>query len=171
MIDKEILRLERFFGGLTKLKARPDALFVVDTHREMVAVTEAKQLNVPVIGMVDTNADPGMATFVIPINDDAVRSIKLIVTKIAEAYALGKANLKNKPAEPEKPVEIAKPADNQTKPTAAVEAQTKAVKPVEKKAEKVAKTAKVAKPTAAKKKPVAKTKAKTKAKKPAAKKK
>ena len=97
LIDKEILRLERFFGGLTALKGRPEALFIVDTHRELVASREAKQLNIPVVGMVDTNADPDMASYAIPINDDAVRSIKLVVTKIAEAYAAGKAKRKNVP--------------------------------------------------------------------------
>jgi small subunit ribosomal protein S2 len=97
LIDKEILRLERFFGGLAALTVRPEALFVVDTRREIVAVKEARQLNIPVVGLVDTNADPDLVTHVIPINDDAVRSIKLVVTKIAEAYGLGKAGRKNTP--------------------------------------------------------------------------
>jgi len=91
LIDREIAKLERFFGGLATLKERPEALFVVDTHREMTAVKEARAKGVPVVGMVDTNADPDYADKVIPVNDDAVRSIKLVVTKIAEAYADGKS--------------------------------------------------------------------------------
>lgn len=91
MIDKEIAKLERFFGGLAGLTERPQALFVVDTHRELTAVKEAQAKGVPVIGMVDTNADPDLAEKVIPVNDDAVRSIKLVVAKIAEAYADGKS--------------------------------------------------------------------------------
>lgn len=91
MIDKEIARLERFFGGIAGLTRRPEALFIVDTHREATAVYEAERVNTKVIGMVDSNADPTSVTFPIPANDDAVRSIKLIVEKIATAYAEGKA--------------------------------------------------------------------------------
>lgn len=91
LIDREIARLERFFGGLVSLSKIPDALFVVDTHREMVAVAEARSRGVAVVGIVDSNAEPELVDQVIPANDDAVRSIKLIVSKIAEAYAAGKA--------------------------------------------------------------------------------
>jgi len=90
LIDREIERLERFFGGLAQLKKAPDAMFVVDTHREAVAVAEANNRDVRVIGIVDTNADPRLVDQLIPANDDAVRSIKLITSKIAEAYAEGK---------------------------------------------------------------------------------
>jgi small subunit ribosomal protein S2 len=94
LFDREIARLERFFGGLTSLKEKPQALFIVDTHKELVAVKEANIAGIPVVGMVDTNGDPDMVQYVIPINDDAVRAIKLVVTKIAEAYGAGKAMLK-----------------------------------------------------------------------------
>lgn len=90
LIDREIERLERFFGGLVQLKAIPDALFVVDTHREAVAVKEARRNELTVVGMVDTNADPELIDYVIPANDDAVRSIKLIVAMVAKAYADGR---------------------------------------------------------------------------------
>jgi len=90
LIDREIERLERFFGGLAQLKKAPDAIFVVDTHREAVAVAEANNRDVRVVGIVDTNADPRLVDHLIPANDDAVRSIKLITSKIAEAYAEGK---------------------------------------------------------------------------------
>ncbi len=91
LFNREIARLERFFGGIAELKDGPQALFVVDTHRENTAVYEAHLQNLPVVGMVDSNADPDMVTHVIPVNDDAVRSIKLVVEKIAQAYAAGKA--------------------------------------------------------------------------------
>jgi small subunit ribosomal protein S2 len=91
LINREIAKLGRFLGGLVGLKRIPDAVFVVDTHREGVVIREAKMKGVEVIGMVDSNADPDMIDYVIPVNDDAVRSIKLVVSKIAEAWMEGKA--------------------------------------------------------------------------------
>ena len=63
----------------------PDALFVVDTHKEEVAVREANRMGVPVIGMVDTNGDPARIDYIIPVNDDAVKSIELVVNAVASA--------------------------------------------------------------------------------------
>lgn len=91
LIDREIAKLERFLGGIAQLTTPPQALFVVDTHREFVAVREAKLKGIMVVGMVDSNADPDMVDYVIPANDDAVRSIKLVVSKVAQAYAEGMA--------------------------------------------------------------------------------
>lgn len=91
LIEKEVARLERFFGGVADLKAIPDALFVVDIGREKTAILEANQANIPVIAMVDSNDDPSNVDIVVPANDDAARSIKLIVHTIAEAYKAGKA--------------------------------------------------------------------------------
>ncbi len=98
LLDREIAKLERFFGGLSEFTERPEALFVVDTHRELTAVKEANIIEAPVVGMVDSNGDPSLVDYVIPVNDDAVRSIKLMVTHIAQAYADGKALRKNNPA-------------------------------------------------------------------------
>jgi len=89
LITREIEKLKRFFGGLVKLKGKPDALFVVDVRKEIAAVKEAKRKGVMVVGMVDSNADPDMIDYVIPVNDDAVRSIKLIVSRLAEAVSDG----------------------------------------------------------------------------------
>jgi small subunit ribosomal protein S2 len=100
LLDREISRLERFFGGIANLPTRPQALFVVDTHKEMVAVKEASAVGIPIVGMVDTNGDPDLVNYVIPINDDAVRTIKLTVTKIAEAYQRGIALRKKTNDEP-----------------------------------------------------------------------
>ncbi len=90
MIDKEISRLSRLFGGLENLSAIPDALFVVDVKREAGALDEARRFKITTIAIVDTNCDPGDADIVIPANDDAIRSIHLIVNKLADAVIEGK---------------------------------------------------------------------------------
>jgi small subunit ribosomal protein S2 len=141
-IDKEIERLERFFGGIATLTKRPDALFIVDTHREITAVYEANKVGVTVFGMVDSNADPSVVEYPIPANDDAVRSIKLVVEKMAQAYADGKTMKAKEEPKPEvKPEEI--------KPQVASPAT---VKPVDKKQVDLPKVKKVLKPTETKKK-------------------
>ena len=96
LIDRKIAKLEKFFGGLTMLEELPKAIFVVDTHKEKSAVMEAKKVGVKVIGMVDSNADPDLVDIVIPVNDDAVSSIQLVVSKIAEAIEAGKKKQKSK---------------------------------------------------------------------------
>ena len=90
LIDRQIGKLEKFFGGVAGLTKIPDALFVVDTHREEVAVKEANRMKVPVVGMVDTNGEPSLVDYVIPVNDDAVKSIELVVGAIADAIASSK---------------------------------------------------------------------------------
>lgn len=131
LIDKEIGRLERFFGGIATLTKKPDALFVVDTHRESTAVYEAGRVGAKVIGLVDSNADPSVVDFPIPVNDDAVRSIKLMVEKIAQAYADGKTMQAKDPAfvKPvaQAPITVNQPA--QPKPSNHV--QNKAPRPAE----------------------------------------
>lgn len=94
LIDREIAKLERFFGGLVGLEDLPEAIFVVDIVREETAVREARRKGVKVIGIVDSNGDPKMVDYVIPSNDDAVRSITLTVGKIAEAVEEGKKEIK-----------------------------------------------------------------------------
>ncbi len=88
LIDREITKLERFLGGIENLSTKPAALFVVDTHREEVAVREAVKTGIPVIGMVDSNGDPRLVDYVIPINDDAVKSIELVTNSLAEAASV-----------------------------------------------------------------------------------
>ena len=90
MIDKEISRLSRLFGGLENLSAVPDALFIVDIKREAGAIDEARRFKMTTIAIVDTNCNPGDVDVVIPANDDAVRSIHLIVNKLADAVIEGK---------------------------------------------------------------------------------
>ena len=82
-------KLERNLGGMQSLERLPDAVFVIDTKKEHIAVNEARKLNIPVIAIVDTNCDPDEVDYVIPGNDDAIRAIKLFASKIADAAILG----------------------------------------------------------------------------------
>jgi len=90
LIDRKITRLEFIFGGLVGLEKIPEAIFVVDVKKELGAVKEANEKGVKVIGLVDTNGNPDLVDYVIPGNDDGVKSIELIVNCIAEAVEEGK---------------------------------------------------------------------------------
>lgn len=90
LIDREIARLDKFFGGLSELHKIPDVLFVVDVKREEAAIKEALKVSIPIVAMVDSNSDPTMIDWVIPINDDAVRSVKLVVSRVADAVIEGR---------------------------------------------------------------------------------
>ena len=89
-LESELEKLEANLGGVADLKRQPDAVFVIDLKKEQLAVREAKRLGVPVIGLVDTNADPDEADFVIPGNDDAIRSCNLVTRVIADGIAAGR---------------------------------------------------------------------------------
>ena len=82
---KEKERLVKFLGGIKDMKKLPDALFVVDPRKERIAIAEARKLNIPIIGIVDTNCDPDEIDYVIPANDDAIRAVKLLTSKMADA--------------------------------------------------------------------------------------
>jgi small subunit ribosomal protein S2 len=84
-LEYEILRLNRRLGGLKDMRRLPNLLFLVDVRRETIAVQEANNLGIPIIALVDTNCDPEPIDYVIPSNDDAIRAIRLIVSKIADA--------------------------------------------------------------------------------------
>jgi small subunit ribosomal protein S2 len=92
-IRKEAARLENFFGGIKEMKKVPDAIFVVDPTEDYNAVAEAKKLGIPVFGFTDTNCDPEAVDFGIPANDDAIRSIKLIVSVMADAIVEAKSGI------------------------------------------------------------------------------
>jgi len=81
----ELERLEKFLGGIKEMKGMPGALFVVDPKKERIAVKEARILGIPIIGIVDTNCDPDDVDYVIPANDDAIRAVKLIAGRMADA--------------------------------------------------------------------------------------
>ncbi len=88
-LTDEMARLQRTLGGMRKMRRLPGALFVVDPHREHIAVTEARKLEIPVIGTGDTNVDPDQLDFIIPANDDAIRAIRLLCRVIADAAIEG----------------------------------------------------------------------------------
>ena len=89
-LEKERLRLEKNLLGIKGMKSVPDAVFVIDTRKEAIAVKEARKLKVPVIGIVDTNCDPDEVDYVIPGNDDALRAIKLFAGRMADAILAGR---------------------------------------------------------------------------------
>jgi small subunit ribosomal protein S2 len=84
-LKKEQERLEKFLGGIKDMKQLPDALFIIDPRKERIAVAEAHKLNIPIVGIVDTNCDPDEIDVVIPANDDAIRAVKLLTGKMADA--------------------------------------------------------------------------------------
>jgi small subunit ribosomal protein S2 len=98
IIDRKIIKLQDRLGGIRNMTKLPDLLFVVDVRREATAVHEANILRIPVIALVDTNCDPGGVDYVIPSNDDAIRAIKLMTAKIADAAAEGLATRKDEAA-------------------------------------------------------------------------
>lgn len=94
-LKKQHERLEKFLGGIRDMNGLPDVMFVVDPRKERIAVAEAMKLNIPIVGIVDTNCDPDEIDYVIPANDDAIRAVKLLTGKMADAL------LESKPEEDE----------------------------------------------------------------------
>src|SRR4249919_2432882 len=92
-------KLERNLGGIQSLERLPDAIYVIDTKKEHIAVTEARKLGIPVIAIVDTNCDPDEVDYVIPGNDDAIRSVTLVARVIADALAEGYGMAKDEAVE------------------------------------------------------------------------
>ena len=92
-ITREIEKLNRRIGGLKIMKQPPDLIFIVDSHTEDLAVKEANKLGIPMLAMVDTNSNPDPIDYIIPSNDDAIRSVKLIVSVIANALRLDRQSL------------------------------------------------------------------------------
>jgi small subunit ribosomal protein S2 len=92
-------KLARFLTGIKNMKSLPDALFVVDPRKEKIAVAEARRLEIPIIAIVDTNCDPDEIDYVIPGNDDAIRAVRLITSKIADAVLEGLAGQEPEAAE------------------------------------------------------------------------
>lgn len=111
--QEEIDQLNVMYGGVKELSARPGAVFIVDIINDANAVREARKLSVPIVAMVDTNADPSQVTYPIPANDDAIKAIELIVGYVQTAILAGKAKVKVAPA-PDKD-EKAEPAEKTEK--------------------------------------------------------
>jgi small subunit ribosomal protein S2 len=153
-LKKQLARLEKYLGGIEEMKGLPEAIFVVDPRREVIAIKEARKLKIKLVGVVDTNCDPDEIDFVIPGNDDAIRAIKLLTnyisTSLSEAgrerqQAAAKAAAEEK-ARVEAKVEAKAKAPRAKKPAKAekTEKTAKAEKPA--KAEKTEKVAKAEKP-------------------------
>src|SRR4030081_3289332 len=102
-LQDELEHLDRYFSGVREMKRLPAALFVVDPHREHTAVEEGPRLEIPIVAMVDTNCDPDLIDVIIPANDDAIRAVKLICQKMADAVLEGRQQLdaSSKEASPE----------------------------------------------------------------------
>jgi small subunit ribosomal protein S2 len=117
----ELEKLEVNLGGVADMKSVPDAVFVIDLRKEQLAVREARRLGLPVIALVDTNCDPDDADYVIPGNDDAIRSCSLVVRVIASAIEAGKSKVTAEEMAAPAPQAEAEPA-----PQAEAEAQPEA---------------------------------------------
>jgi len=87
---KEKERLERYLGGISQMWRLPDIVFVVDPRKERIAVSEARKMEIPIVAIVDTNCDPDEIDYVIPGNDDAIRAIRLLTSRMADAVLEGK---------------------------------------------------------------------------------
>ena len=98
-LEKERIKIEKNLKGIKGMKNVPDAIFVIDTRKESIAVQEARKLKIPVIGIVDTNCDPDEVDHVIPGNDDALRAIKLFAGRIADAVLAGRGIRESRAAE------------------------------------------------------------------------
>jgi small subunit ribosomal protein S2 len=130
VIHREGARLHKYFDGLRDLDKMPAAMFVVDVHREHNAVAEAKKVGIPIVALVDTNSDPDDACYPIPANDDAIRSIRLLLGAVAQAITQARAEYEVKhpsqvsaepaPAPAPAPVEAAAPVAAPTVTPAAV---------------------------------------------------
>ena len=96
---KEKEKLDKNIGGIKEMKKIPDVMFIVDPRKEKIAVQEAHSLNIPIVAIVDTNCDPEEVDYVIPGNDDAIRAVKLIAGRMADAVIESKQGEQDTPAE------------------------------------------------------------------------
>ena len=99
-LNRERIKLERNLRGIRHMGRIPDAAVIVDSARESIAVAEARRLNIPIIAIVDTHADPALVQFPIPGNDDAIRSIKLLTSVIGDSLLEGLQKIQRSKAEP-----------------------------------------------------------------------
>jgi len=110
-LGEEILRLNRQMGGFKELTSLPDALFIVDPTKERIALAEAKRVGIPVVAIVDTNCNPNNIDYPIPANDDAIRTIRLICSRIADSVIEGKTGEAVTPAGEEERLEEPEPTE------------------------------------------------------------
>ncbi|MFH4923184.1 30S ribosomal protein S2 [Staphylococcus cohnii] len=105
-LRKEYDRLIKFLGGIRDMKSMPQALFVVDPRKERNAIAEARKLHIPIVGIVDTNCDPDEIDYVIPANDDAIRAVKLLTGKMADAILEGQQGVSNEEVAAEQNIDL-----------------------------------------------------------------
>ncbi|HDF4367770.1 TPA: 30S ribosomal protein S2 [Staphylococcus aureus] len=105
-LKKEYDRLIKFLGGIRDMKSMPQALFVVDPRKERNAIAEARKLKIPIVGIVDTNCDPDEIDYVIPANDDAIRAVKLLTAKMADAILEGQQGVSNEEVAAEQNIDL-----------------------------------------------------------------
>ena len=101
-LHHEMEKLDKYLGGVKNMQKLPAAIFIVDPHKERIAVSEARKLNIPIVAIVDTNCNPDEIDWVIPGNDDAIRAVKLIAGAMADAVLEGKQGEQTAPAAEEK---------------------------------------------------------------------
>ncbi len=121
LLNKELDKLQKNLGGIRDMHKLPQALFVVDTKREEIAIAEARRLHIPVVATLDTNSDPDVVEYGIPVNDDAIRSVQLVVSLMADAALAGSSKEQISEAEmagksKEKPAEEVKEASQEEAP-------------------------------------------------------
>jgi small subunit ribosomal protein S2 len=112
-MEGELAKLEMNLGGVVDMRRQPDALYVVDMRKEQLAVREARRLGIPVVGLVDTNCDPDEADYVIPGNDDAIRSCSLVTRVVADGVAAGKVKVRAEEFAPAQPAPSEVPAETE----------------------------------------------------------
>ena len=112
-LQDDIVRLERILGGIKDMRRLPNAIFIIDTRKERTAVLEARRLDIPIIALADTNSDPDEIDYPIPANDDAIRAVRLLCAKIADAVIEGRRELEaqQKDSEPEA-AEVGEPEES-----------------------------------------------------------
>lgn len=105
LINRKLVKFDKQWGGVAKMEGLPDALFIIDCQAEKTAISEANKMNIPIIGISDSNSDPSKLSYPIPGNDDAIKSIKIITQTIATSYGegLGKTESKKEKARPDPP--------------------------------------------------------------------
>lgn len=127
LLKKQQDKLEKFLGGIEDMPRIPDVLFIVDPRKEKIAVQEAQKLNIPIVAMVDTNTDPDDIDVIIPSNDDAIRAVRLITSKMADAIIEGNQGEDRDDAQ-EQQVAADKKADSMEDIVEAVEGDNKSAK-------------------------------------------
>ena len=117
-LEEKIVKLNRYFDGIRDMDRVPDALFVVDLSKESIALAEARKIGIPIIGLVDTDCDPELVDFPVPGNDDAIRSIKLVAGRMADAVMDGRGQYEAKLADSQDAVDSDDAQDQEIEPVA-----------------------------------------------------